>query len=267
MYDFDSISSNSMRQANDARRARSRRPMADNRPSIGFALHNKFPHDEQPTVSSFAQVMAHRIRSLLTGIEGYTDLLLETIESPEQRQLAFRVMESTSRIEGILSDLQYYNDPLEANFRKVQASQIPEDVLFALADSEIERIAVSRTIDSSIFIRADEILIRQALLSVLRNAFEAESSDFSRITCTARLSKDQNWAEYSIRNDNTNLAQSDESLVFKPFYTTKSANLGLGLVLARRIARIHKGELTITSDSDDEYTEFTLTIPVYSENE
>jgi signal transduction histidine kinase len=267
MPESNFLSRNDMRRTDEIRRQRNKRPMAENRPSIGFALHNKFPNDEQPTVATFAQVMAHRIRSLLTGIEGYTDLLLKSIDDSEQRQLAFRVMESASRIEGILSDLQYYNDPIEANFHKVPAKQIPEDVLLALADSEIERVAVDRSINPTIFVRADEMLVRQALLSVFRNAFEAEPTDTSTITCTAHLSVDGAFVEYSIRNENTNLTSNDEPLVFQPFHTTKSNNLGLGLTLARRIAGIHKGELIVTSNESHDHTQFTLRLPVYRDGQ
>jgi len=249
-----------------ARRTRHRRPPADNRPSIGFALHNRFPQDEQPSLASFAQVMAHRIRGLLTGIEGYTDLLLETIESGEQRELAFRVLESTSRIEGILSDLQHYNSPIEAHFHKLPASTVSGDILAALSDSEIDRIKLDDILLDNIDLRADESLIRQALIAVLRNALEADGPGSSPIQFSACQSDDGESVLYAIRNFGSRLGPGESSQIFQAFNTTKTDNLGLGLTLARRIAQIHKGDLTVTSNTDSEYTEFTFRIPIYRED-
>lgn len=253
------------RRSSAARRTRLRRPPADNRPSIGFALHNRFPQDEQPSLASFAQVMAHRIRGLLTGIEGYTDLLLESIESGEQRELAFRVLESTSRIEGILSDLQHYNSPIEAHFYKIPAASISGDVLSALADSEINRIKLDDILLDDIDLRADESLIRQALIAILRNALEADGPTSSPIQFSAYQSDDGESVIYAIRNAGSRLGPHEAQQIFQAFYTTKSNNLGLGLTLARRIAQIHKGDLTVTSNSESEYSEFTFRIPVYRE--
>lgn len=246
----------------DNRRIRHRRPPADNRPSIGFALHNRFPQDEQPSLAAFAQVMAHRIRGLLTGIEGFTDLLLESIETTDQRELALRVLESTSRIEGILSDLQHFNDPLEAHFHRIPAATVPADVLSVLADSEISRVQLSCSVPAEIHLRADESLIRQALISVLRNAFEAEGPGSSVVQFRSELSEEKAHVVYTIANPGSLLTPLEEAQVFQPFYTTKSSNLGLGLTLARRIAQIHRGDLKVSSTEGPGFTAFTLTIPV-----
>ena len=182
--------------------------------------------------------MAHRIRGLLTGIEGYTDLLLEKIESSDQRELAFRVLESTSRIEGILSDLQHYNSPIEAHFHKIPASTVSGDVLSALADSEVDQIVVDDILLDNIDLRADESLIRQALIAILRNAIEADGPNSSPIRFSAYQSDDGKSVLYSIRNSGSRLSQDESFRIFQAFHTTKTANLGLGLTLARRIAQI-----------------------------
>ena len=57
---------------------------------------HRLPDDER--LGDFAQVLTHRIRNLLAGIEGFTDLLTDTLGSREQRELALRILESTARI-------------------------------------------------------------------------------------------------------------------------------------------------------------------------
>lgn len=238
------------------------RQRAVNRPSIGFARHRRFSREEQPSLAVFAQVLAHRIRGLLTGIEGFTDLLLQTFDSPDQRDLAFRILESTSRVEGILFDLQHYDDPLEANFHKYSVNSVTSDLIAVLADSEVERLRFDVKVSDGIHIRADECLIRQSLLAVVRNAMEATANTVTPIgVCIEELGKGD---EVAFRVYNTGAITNPDvrNKMFEPFYTTKAHNLGLGLSLARRIARIHGGELTLTSGPEEPGTEITLRLPV-----
>lgn len=240
----------------------SRKPRAENRPSIGFARHRRFASEEQPSIGAFAQVLAHRVRGLLTTIEGFTDLLIPSLESADQRDLAFRILESTSRIEGILHDLQHYNDPIEAHFHKVPADTIWNDLKAVLADSELGRITVHEHVPDTVFVRADESLIRQALMALLRNAFEASTGSEEPIRLSIELDKPGHNVVVSVRNPGPIKDMEISSRMFEAFFTTKAANLGLGLTLARRIARVHGGELSTAGDSDADHTELRLLLPV-----
>ncbi len=243
----------------------SRKPRAENRPSIGFARHRRFTSEEQPTIATFAHVLGHRVRGLITSIEGFTDLLIPTLDDPDQRDLAFRILESTSRIEGILHDLQHYNDPIEAHFHKVPGNTISSDLKAVLSDSEIDRLSVEEHVSETVFVRADETLIRQALMAILRNAYEACDSSEDTVQLIVDGSVDGKHVTIKIQNPGLFSDMDARLRIFEPFYTTKASNLGLGLTLARRIARVHGGELSLTSDDLSEYTELTLTLPVLSD--
>ena len=243
----------------------SRKPRAENRPSIGFARHRRFASEEQPTIATFAHVLGHRIRGLITSIEGFTDLLIPTLDDPDQREYAFRILESTSRIEGILKDLQHFNDPIEAHFHKVPGNAISSDLKAILADSEVSRLSVEEHVSERVFVRADETLIRQALMAVLRNAYDACASSDEVVHMIVDRSNDGENVVIKIQNPGLFSDMDARLRIFEPFFTTKASNLGLGLTLARRIARVHSGELSLTSDYNSEYTELTLTLPVLSD--
>ena len=240
----------------------SRKPRADNRPSIGFARHRRFTSEEQPTISAFAHVLGHRVRGLLASIEGFTDLLIPSLDEPDQRELAFRILESTSRIEGILHDLQHYNDPLEAHFHKVPADTLASDVMAVLADSEVDRLRVTEGVQDTTFIRADETLVRQAVMAVVRNAFEANGRSTETISIGVHLHENGESVLVKVQNHGAFSDPEARLKIFEPFFTTKAKNLGLGLTLARRIARVHGGDLSLTSEPNAETTELTLVLPV-----
>ena len=243
----------------------SRKPRAENRPSIGFARHRRFSSEEQPTIGAFVQVLGHRVRGLLASIEGFTDLLIPSLDDPDQRELAFRILESTSRIEGILYDLQHYNDPIEAHFHKVPADSIASDVTAVLADSEIDRLVITETVQHQVFVRADETLIRQALMALLRNAFEATKDPSDKIHLNVDLNSDGETVLVKVQNLGKISDPDMRARIFEPFFTTKASNLGLGLTLACRIAIVHGGDLALTSAPDSETTELMLSLPVLTD--
>jgi len=235
---------------------------AANRPSIGFSRYRRFASEDQPTLGAFAQVLAHRVRGLLTGIEGYTDLLLDTFETRDQRELAFRVLESTSRIEGILKDLQHFNDPVDARFHRVAATDIVNELLPVLADSEINRLRLDVRVKDDVLIRADEVLLRQSLLAIIRNAFEATSTQTCPVGLTITSTPRKKTVTFKIYNPGGLPDPDVRRRMFEPFFTTKASNLGLGLTLARRIATIHDGSVKLTSGREEEGTEISLQLPV-----
>jgi signal transduction histidine kinase len=98
-------------------------------------------------------------------------------------------------------------------------------------------------------IQADETMLRQALLNLLRNAAEAidEEQAVRRVTVRgARLhdASDEEWANIEISDTGSGLAEADLQRIFIPFFTTKSKGHGVGLALAHRVITDHGGTLS-----------------------
>jgi len=108
--------------------------------------------DEQTSLSEFAQVVAHRIGGLVSSIEGFTDLLIDGIDQDDDRETAFRILESVSRIEAILHDLRHYDDENDVRSRRISVGNLVSGVFNVLADSEMARIRLSadRTDDAHV---------------------------------------------------------------------------------------------------------------------
>jgi len=215
----------------------------------------------QESFSEFSQVITHRIGSLLSGIEGYTDLVLTSLHKTEDRQNAFRILESVARINGVLADLRHYQESLTLSKHLVDAKLIGTEVIQLISDSEAARLRVESALQEGILIDADDRLIRQAILSILRNAFESTQTDKLAVSLTTDSVDEGQTIRFKIYSP---VPIQDESLrakIFNPFFTTKAANLGLGLTMARRIFRAHGGDVVLSSSELEVGTEFTCTIP------
>ncbi len=203
---------------------------------------------EQPgedAVKHLAGVLSHRIRNALAGLIGFTDLLIGTLATPEQRDLALRILESTSHIDDIVLDLQRYSEPLRPVPRRVPVRALVEEVSAGLDEAERARLSCHVALDVPLLLYADPLLLREALLILLQNAFEAEPPDG---LVRLRLEASNEQVSFEVWNAAAIDGPSDQALA--PFFTTKADKLGLGLPMAYRIAAAHGGQVAVESEKE-----------------
>jgi signal transduction histidine kinase len=117
----------------------------------------------------------------------------------------------------------------------------------------------------TLVIRADERMLRQALLNLMRNAAEAIPPDKTerRVEVSATSKRDKagkDWAVVEIRDTGEGIPAADLQRIFIPFFTTKASGHGVGLALAHRVITQHGGTLT-ASNSHSGGAVFTVRLP------
>jgi signal transduction histidine kinase len=108
---------------------------------------------------------------------------------------------------------------------------------------------------NKLLIRADERMLRQALLNLIRNAGEAipESQSDRRVEVTSSTDRDsagQHWAVIRIKDTGEGIPAADLQRIFIPFFTTKAMGHGVGLALAHRVITQHGGTLTASNGKE-----------------
>lgn len=221
--------------------------------------------DRDESIAHLSVVLAHRLRGLVAGIEGFTDLLSDTLVEQEQRELAMKIMEGTARIESVLADLQLYGESLTPVMLPVRVDEVVRDVLVPLDDDDRERVVLEVTDEAaSRMMLADPFLLRQVILILLQNALEADRARTAvRLTVNVR----EVGVEFEIWNDGYIDVEDAADVIFAPFYTTKAHNLGVGLSIARRIARLHDAHVELTQNDRTGGTCFAFAIPEPDEAE
>ena len=92
---------------------------------------------------------------------------------------------------------------------------------------------------------ADEALIRQALLNLLRNAaeaFVAGGAADRRVTLRAAAGRGGDMVRLEVEDNGPGIEPDRLPRLFTPFYTTKEGGTGLGLALVRKVAAMHDGQ-------------------------
>jgi nitrogen fixation/metabolism regulation signal transduction histidine kinase len=95
-------------------------------------------------------------------------------------------------------------------------------------------------------IRADPDQLEQALINLVKNAADSVEAQKGAVT----LQWGPNGAGTLIEVLDTGPGPPDSENLFVPFFTTKPGGSGIGLLLARRIAEMHEGWLTLEARED-----------------
>lgn len=221
---------------------------------------------DRRALRAFADQLAHRLLGLVNGIESYTDMLADTLGTDEQRELSLRILEGTTRIERLVADLRRYAQPVEPVVRTLDIEELIQGLGEFLSTDKWSRVKVNTESGAPSELAGDPMLIRQALLALIQNAFEAASSieapDRAENVRLA-ISYDSNSGVTEVRVWSASYIEEAEPAerVFEPFYSTKTSHLGIGLSLARRIAEAHCGTLSLSSTDAKNGTEFSLRLP------
>ncbi|MCS7154656.1 MAG: HAMP domain-containing sensor histidine kinase [Bacteroidota bacterium] len=203
------------------------------------------------TLEMMSAVIAHRMRSVLTGIVGFASLIQqEAAGQPEIRDNVRHIAQGAVRLERMVQDLLQFSQPLLPRWRRVCARSLLCDLQEAFA-YEYPQVQIELDADP-VSVEADEALLRQAWIALLLNALEAAVQGTPRIRLRLRASP----PELEVRNWGPVIPKALREKIFWPFFTTKAQNLGLGLAIARKIAHLHGASLDLLESDPDRGTAF-----------
>ena len=110
----------------------------------------------------------------------------------------------------------------------------------------------------------DEVLLRQALVNLLRNAVEACAEARGGAAHPRRRARGPGRRRAPSHGRRQRARRADPTLrekVFQPFFTTKEHGTGLGLALVQKIVVTHNGRITLSA-SDDGGAAFQVVLPL-----
>lgn len=209
--------------------------------------------------------LAHEFKNALATLHGYAQLM-QSLKLDEGGQEASKaLLQEVRHLSEMVTAFLNFARPQPLDLADVSLREVIEDCALELRSLYDER-RVELIIEGDFTdVRADERMLRQALLNLIRNAAEAinEESEKRRVQLHGQGQRDaagKSWAVVEIRDTGEGIQRNDLQRIFIPFFTTKSTGHGVGLALAHRVITDHGGTLT-AANSPEGGAIFTIRLP------
>ncbi|MDQ1077744.1 ATP-binding protein [Pseudoroseomonas cervicalis] len=183
--------------------------------------------------------VAHEINQPVAAIRSFADnaaLLAERGDSHAARRAMGTIATLTERIGAITAGLRGFARKSTGETRPEPVRGAIEGALLLLGHRLRQHgIAVELAIAGEPLVRAERVRLEQILVNLVQNAIEAlQDQPEGRIAIGAAAEGGR--VRIRVADNGPGLAPAVRQALFMPFTTTKSAGLGLGLVISRQIA-------------------------------
>jgi PAS domain S-box-containing protein len=232
-------------------------------------LQAKLAHSEKmATIGRLVSGVAHEVNNPLAAILGFTDLLLENPQIPENAREDLQIiLHETQRTKDIVQDLLSFarQRPVQRELVHVN-TVLRQTIKLRSYDFASHGVEVSEQFDEKLApALGDTQQLQQVFLNILNNAYDAVQEAGQRGQITLRTQQRGESIEVAVTDNGTGITNPER--IFDPFYTTKQAGkgTGLGLSICYGIVRAHGGEILCWNNAEGRGSTFVVRIPVANE--
>lgn len=211
--------------------------------------------------SNFLGVISHELRTPMNGVLGAAQLLSATRLETTQREYLSIIRNSGDNLLSLLNDI--------LDMTKIEAGKMNFEVVDVAVDglnkritgpfeaqAEAKGLTFVTTVEGEIptVVRGDPLRVCQVVQNLLSNAVKfTEAGEIHYLVRGHRVSDQRVRFEFVVQDSGAGIAAADLERLFMPFTqvdtssTRRFGGTGLGLTIARRMANIMGGDITVTS--------------------
>ena len=219
-------------------------------------------NEKLSAMGELASGVAHEIRNPINSIGMIAQRLKREFEpkkDEEEYHLITKVLkDEVSRINKIISQFLNYAKPLQLQSREINAKDFFEEVFQLFIDqANSKRIKFELLNHESLSIRLDPELIKQSLMNLIQNSFDAVTEN-GLVNLNYYLLGKSFIIE--VRDNGTGISDEYKRKIFDLYFSTKKDGNGLGLSITQKIISQHNGTIEI-EDNLPKGTIFKIKIP------
>jgi signal transduction histidine kinase len=223
-------------------------------------------------LENFAGVVAHDLKSPLTGVISWAEILEEQLEDTErggdQELLSSvqRIRSSADRMANLISDLLAYTQAqnAELSLQSVDLDELVDQVAGELRETHHLELPVVEHLPLG-HVLADRTLVRQLLTNVMGNAVKYVAPGVIPHLVIASTPAEE-MLEISVSDNGLGIPDADLGHVFDSFFRASSTRdypgTGLGLAIVARTVERHGGRISARRGLGGVGTTMTFTLPL-----
>jgi len=208
--------------------------------------------------------IAHDFNNILTGINGFAELLEMQLDDPSTQHYADRIKSAGQRAANLVRQLLVFSRKQAVQPEILQFNHIIIDIekmLTRIIGENIQMITRLETNLGSIYM--DPGQIEQIIVNLAINARDAMPTGGRLIIETTNISLDQteaeqyldlppgNYVQLAVSDTGAGMSKDTQSRIFEPFFTTKEQGkgTGLGLAIVYGIIKQNEGYISVYSEA------------------
>jgi signal transduction histidine kinase len=220
--------------------------------------------ENQERKDEFIGIASHELKTPLTTIKGYMDLLAMTEETQPQKLYVQKALESLKKLENLIKDLldvsKIQSGQLELNITEFDIDTLLNETISAIQMVTPSHQIIRKGDTGHLLIHADRQRIEQVLVNLLSNAVKYSPGE-KEVFVYNKINKTE--LTISIRDFGNGVPQEEQSNIFERFYRTKELSVhvsgfGLGLYICQDIINRHNGRIGVESAGKGSVFYFSL---------
>ena len=206
--------------------------------------------------------VAHEVKNPINAIVVHLELLREKMRDSDantNRHLDI-IGNEIHRLDRVVQTLVDFNRPVDLRLTSFDLRRLVEDVaMLAAPEAALQGVEVKSQIgNEALPVKADNDLVKQALLNVVLNGVQAMENGGLLDIATKR---EDTSAVIEVHDHGTGIAPKIQDKIFNLYFTTKKSGSGIGLAMTYRVLQMHSGALDFTTEAGVGTT-FRLYIPL-----
>ncbi len=220
----------------------------------------------QQKKDEFIGIASHELKTPLTTIKGYAELLRQIEDREPHKIYAERTVMGVEKLERLIKDLldvsKIQSGQLKLTMQDFNIDKLIDDTIASVQIvSETHKITREDSLGNEV-IAGDQQRIEQVITNLLSNAIKYSPGQNKVVVNTRKTDKD---LIIKIRDYGLGIPKDEQSNIFERFYRTKDISFtitgfGLGLYICRDIIRRHNGKIWV--ESEDRGSAFYFSLPL-----
>jgi len=224
--------------------------------SILLIVDNTKKADAERTRREFSANVSHELKTPLTSISGYAELMKSGLVKPEDMQkFSEKIYTESQNLILLINDIIKISKLDEESF-SYQSQTVKLQAILEESIAKLEILAQQKNILITTELEDIEItgvktVLEEAFSNILDNAIKYTQQDGS---ITVSLRKDANASVIKITDTGIGIPEASLDRIFERFYrvdTSHSKNIpgtGLGLAIVKHAIQVHKGTIDVRSE-------------------
>jgi PAS domain S-box-containing protein len=194
-------------------------------------------------LGQMAAVVAHEVKNPLAGIKGAIQVLLSRRPTGDTETTVMReIVARIDALNDLIQDLMTYARPKPPRLAPVNLRHLIDEAVTMLRRDPVGSALHVHIEGNAGEVIVDPDLIRATVLNLLLNAAQAMNGTGDVHIVTAARNGN---CTIEVRDSGPGISPEIREQVLEPFFTTKARGGGLGLPIAKRVAELHGGTLTL----------------------